>query len=505
MFSTPSRNHPSIVIERLFSVIFILLIVAAQGMTESAESFLLIFSAEFWRDMFSQLASGRFEVLLSGAGVLLLLVIILFFAFRVWSKTFFYIDDLNLVVERKTIFKKLSRLPVAGIANINIEQNILERILGTAKVKIDINSSVTANQTDFIFVLRQVQAQDFKQALLSAKQGVSGEDIVLAQQHEQERETVISFSFIDAVRHKLLNLPAAQIISAALLLLPAFIEKFIPDEAVAEAQTALEAQPAGEGSVLAFVAFLAFAYVASFVYGVLNISNYKLERDGRNFYISCGLLKKSNFTFEHNKINAVIVKQSLLARIFGYYYVEIAVIGLGNEQKESPQLCLYTDKASADRVLATCAPDFSCKGERIGCEKPMLVSYLVCVFLITLPALACIPLFSFGFVVPIAVLVIGAVAAVLSYKNKSIAYDEDVFGYSSGVFSKKRVCIKYGDIQLARAHTNFFYKRYDVQRICVNILSSLQLTSHKTGCFKTEHYENVASRVVAAADTSDRL
>ncbi len=93
----------------------------------------------------------------------------------------------------------------------------------------------------------------------------------------------------------------------------------------------------------------------------------------------------------------------------------------------------------------------------------------------------------------------------LSYKNKSIAYDEDVFGYSSGVFSKKRVCIKYGDIQLARAHTNFFYKRYDVQRICVNILSSLQLTSHKTGCFKTEHYENVASRVVAAADTSDRL
>ncbi|NLA77439.1 MAG: PH domain-containing protein, partial [Clostridiales bacterium] len=384
MFSTPSRNHPSIVLERLFSVILVLVVIVFSGFTDDVSSFSRMFTAQFWSELFSELAAGRFEVLLSGVGVLLLLVVMVLYALRVWSKTFFYIDDLNLVVERKTVFKKLSRLPVAGIANINIEQNILERILGTAKVKIDINSSVTANQTDFVFILKEVVARDFKQALLSAKQGVSGEELVLDSGEAESRETVISFSLLGAVRHKLLNLPAAQIISAVLIFLPGFINGYESEEAVAADAAAAQAS---EGNILAFIAFFAVIYLISFIYGVLNLANYRLERDSRNFYISCGMLKKSNFTFEHGKINAVLVKQSLLARIFGFYYIEIAVIGLGNEEKESPQLCLYTDKASAERVLAVCAPDFSCTGERIGCEKIMLMMYFAVSVLVCLPAL----------------------------------------------------------------------------------------------------------------------
>ena len=51
-----------------------------------------------------------------------------------------------------TINKKINTFGIKNIANINIEQNIFERIISTCKVKIDTDSRSTADETDIEIV-----------------------------------------------------------------------------------------------------------------------------------------------------------------------------------------------------------------------------------------------------------------------------------------------------------------------------------------------------------------
>ena len=74
----------------------------------------------------------------------------------VWRKTYISIQDGTIVLERNTINKKINTFGIKNIANINIEQNIFERIISTCKVKIDTDSRSTADETDIEIVLKKI-------------------------------------------------------------------------------------------------------------------------------------------------------------------------------------------------------------------------------------------------------------------------------------------------------------------------------------------------------------
>lgn len=468
MFNKPSRNHITIILEQI----------GAFGLVLVTGAFSLLFdvAADLRRGVslvhiLKYSSVGKMPALVDIGVALLCVVLVIWLVLR-WSKTFFYIDAGYLVVEKRTLMHRISRLPLDSIATVNLERNVFERIAGTAKIKLDINSAATANQTDFTFVLSLPKAKAFESALLAGKSSSQ------ANENGSPRETVCSFSNFHALRDTLLgslHVPLILgLIIAVVLLLPA--------------ETGFSAAESIPAFVLMIISW-AFSAIARF----FSYCGFVMEKDDKSFYISSGLLRKKSYSFEKNKVNALLVRRPLFARLFGYYRAEVAVVGLGNDKNETPQICLFVKKQELERILSVCAPDFGCESKPVRSHKVGLADALIKFGLLSFIVAAV--LWSFSPAAGILSAVLGILWAVFSYRSKTLCADEHVFSYTKGVLSKTYGCFKYSAVQTAELRTNSLFKRINAGRIRISILSASAVSVHTTGWFDGAEYDLLIDRI----------
>ncbi len=474
MFNKPSRNHPTYILEKIGASFLFLVLLAGNMLTAQTQNTADLFSLHYWKMILLQVLSGNFSVLLGSAGIVLFLLVVVCVSALRWSRTFFHIENEMLFSERRTLLKKTSKLPVSSITTVNISQNVFEKLVGTAKVKIDINSAATADKSDFIFILKKDTAQQLKEALLAL------------QNHQQEqpelpRHLLAAFSTSDALRHQLLSIPFVQIATALVVFLPMFVGKNAMD-----LQDALKA-----------LGISAAMYAISLLYGMLNLADFRLEADEKRIFISHGKLRTQNYAFEKTRVKAVFLKQSLLARLFGLCSVELAVVGLGNEKNESPRLCLLIKKDRAQQLIDELLPAYKSTKQPLVSEKAALIPAFLLTALAAPTVLAITWGFPpYGYVLTAAVLVLGIVSGVLSQKTRTISLEDSIICCSSGILNKKTGRFLYTDIQEARLHSNVLMQKGNFGRIGFSILSAKNVQLQKTGWFKKEIYDSLCKKIL---------
>lgn len=102
---------------------------------------------------------------------MVILAIALGYQTFLWAKTYITIEENTLIVERNTLNKKRNTIGLKTVSNVNLEQNLLEMLLGTCKVKLDTNSLSTADQTDVNIVLKKTEAENFRKLVLARAEG----------------------------------------------------------------------------------------------------------------------------------------------------------------------------------------------------------------------------------------------------------------------------------------------------------------------------------------------
>src|SRR5690554_6205796 len=105
------RCHPSIIVERSLSGVVLL-------------AFLVT----------------RFEGTPVAAVLLAAIVALLLFYYRQWKLTTIRFNEAEIVVERNTLFKMKKTLPYTKIASVNVNRGIINRLFGTSRLQININS-----------------------------------------------------------------------------------------------------------------------------------------------------------------------------------------------------------------------------------------------------------------------------------------------------------------------------------------------------------------------------
>lgn len=471
MFSKPTRNHITIILEQIGAVGVVLV--------TGAFSLLFDIAAELRRGMsFAQIlrysSVGRIPAPVNIVVALLLVAGVVWLVLR-WSKTLFYIESGYLVVERRTLMQRTSRLPLGSISTVNLERSVFERMAGTAKIKLDINSAATANKTDFTFVLPLEKAKAFERELTQQK------DVQTDENQTRERKLVCSFTWAQALRDVLLGQPLAQIMIFFVLLVAG-----IPVDKIALGSSALyKALPA--------VALALLSWLAGMVMQFMSAYGFRVEKDDKTFFITSGLMKKRQYVFDKDKVNAVIVRRPLLARLFGYYRAEVAVVGLGNDKHETPQICLLVKKQELERILGECAPDFVCAAKPVKSHKAGLAASLY--FYLILSVVVAVVISRIHIVLGIAVVLLGVIFAVFSYRNKTVAADDRVFSYSRGLFSIVNGCFKYDGIQTAQFKSNVFLKHKGIGKISISILSAGSVSLHTTGWFDKSYYDALVDKL----------
>ena len=149
------RNHASIILEKSLKAI---------------GTVFAIFFFNFISDA-DETGIGSEDIVWLVVGLAVFWGVVLGYQALIWAKTYISIEENTLVIERNTINKKRNTIGLKNVSNVNLEQNLLEMILGTCKVKLDTNSLSTADETDVNIVLKKSDAEQFRVWVLARAEG----------------------------------------------------------------------------------------------------------------------------------------------------------------------------------------------------------------------------------------------------------------------------------------------------------------------------------------------
>lgn len=506
------RNHISVVIEEVWGAILVLLVyVFAQVLPELAET-----SAD---DLSFFADNGLWIVLI----LAVLMALLIGNRILVWARTYIHIEDNAIIIEKNTVNKKKNTIGIKNISNINLEQNLFEMLAGTCKVKLDTNSLSTADKTDVKIVLKKADAENFRREIMSRMQGTGRETVAgagepplwngtegysadgAAEQSAFQEEYDVRADFGDIIQHGLFSI---NIFSVILLLAgiaatvgaviqvvqnPGFIKSLL-----------------GAAAGILVAASIVVSALWDTVKDFVKYYDFRAKRRGDRLLIRYGLLKKMEYTVPVDKIQALQIHQSLVARICGRYMAEIVNVGMGDEKEERNSfLVLYCTEEKLRQQLELLLPEMAPAVDQKVKRQPG-TAWAAWAFPFTVYVLAVLLAAAAGTVLTDgmassgvrlalagiwggAALLILTVAAgmLLEYRTAGISAGDTILKLRRGYFGTHYIAVKYSNIQYADFSQSFLAKRCGIRKGQIHLLAAAGKSSYDIPYFADGLEENI--------------
>lgn len=459
------RNHFSIVLPNLKKIIWMIV---------------FAFASAFLQEDLK-------EAMLTVITWIVLIIVIVGWQIIVWRKTWITIEDNSIVIERNTrVSRKKNTIGIANISNVNLEQSFFAMIIGTCKLKLDTNSLSTANDTDVTIVLKKKQAEELRMLLTTR---IAGESV---QNNDQtaENRNVEQGTRADMGELLLHGIFASRFLYV--FLIPLFlIFEFVTEMTTKDFNSMVQDVNDFATGTIGITAFIISAVVSwmflalgfNLIRTVIKYWEFQIERNDEKLILQYGLTKKVTYSIPVNKIQAVVVKQSLLARLFKRYMVEVVNVGINDDEKESQNFLLpYCGKKLLEERMKILFPEFAqcLKLEAKPQPKSIwivwlwsVLIYILVLLVILLAVVEFVPEFL-GMVCSGIVILSVAVFWVkwMSYQTKSVGFGKEILLSVTGAFSRKYVYMKYDNIQYLMLKQNFLAKRVGIQKGVAMLLAS---------------------------------
>lgn len=285
---------------------------------------------------------------------------VLIFQLLRWRKTWVTLDSNLIIIERNTLNRIRNTIAVENISAVNVERNLFERIVGTARIKIDTNSMTTADKTDVSLVFREDKAITFRQAVISRMNQTKGaaaeenlaEDIRpdVVPESIEASGNVFSYGAWDMAKHSFYSM---SIINLLIVAGGIASSVWYRTSEYYEPGVLLEHAGAMIPVLLVFVS-AAWGLIKKYII----YYNFRVYRDGDDLHLRYGLLKLKSYTVPVDKISALQIKQPTLSRIFKKYQAKIVAVGVGDESSELSNLTMAVSKEEMLHQLCVLIPEF---------------------------------------------------------------------------------------------------------------------------------------------------
>lgn len=530
------RNHFSYVLEKTWSVIFVLVIIAFGNLTTVSEGI-------------EMLRKGNFiQGIMMIGGALILLVVIMVWHINRWWRTTLTVKDGTVIYERRTLNRRVNNISVTKISNINLEQNLFEIIMGTYKLKLDTSSMSTAETTDMEIVLRKEQAYRVKNLIMSmikeaeeesdtavksVAQGDSvsgdvdgagnvnqtadsGHDATAGNESMEARRQVNGYTFdeedlpFDVVysvgevfKNNLVTISVFQVLITLCLVISGFVSfRVMMDDGgnMEEAVGAMLVQLLAAGSI-----------VSAIIKGVLQDYHFRAKREGDKVFVSCGLIKKRNYAVPVEMINAVTLRYTFIGRLCKMAYVKVINVGGEHDDVDGMKFLLAGSYEEIEKRLKLLLPEFTLP-ELTNIRKPplrVLVKRWITAGIWTAFASAaslCGMMIAEGGRLPMLAITIWAVGTVavlafllwvcfLSYKVSGLSLEGEDCVISRGTFGKTIVSVPYEKMQKIHLSQGPVERLLSVQSGYVSILASAASRVQSFGTFDKEAFDGIEDKL----------
>lgn len=474
------RNHITIILEQAGAFFWAVCLILIMNLDDIPEML---------RDLKNK--EDALAVLIVGGIFLVLFVINISLTCFRWFKTWISIDDTSITISQNTLNKSVNTIGIKNISNVNLEQNFLEMILGTCKVKLDTDSRTTADSTDLTIVLKKQKAEAFKAAIIgrldeeNARSAVEdGEEAPVSPDVEYD----IMYSGMDIVKHCMYTVPVWGIVVTvgSIIALIVALAFFGAQEGIREYIGGVEEIVGGGIALL----FLLASAVRSIIGDFFKYYEFCARREGDRIHLQYGLLKKYSYDIPVKRINSVIVTKSLISRFCKRSCVELVNVGLGDENEESVKLLLSVKDSQIYDCLRTLLPEFAeyfdGNAEKdFRCQpKKIWVSHMVGFFgwIIFLTVLFCVLNYMELFDKEVMFGYWGAVAGILlfsligcfgSYRANGLCIQDKYLVISSGMFAVSVQFVRYSKIQYIEFNQGPVLRRLKMKSGQIYILASI--------------------------------
>lgn len=484
------RCHASVIIENLGGAFWFIVLMLFSALDDSAELFTLLMEGKI--TLFQALA---------GTGVVLLIVaIILIYNWVVWAKTWISIDNEAIVIEKNLLNRKVNTIGMKNVSNINMEQNIFERIVGTYKIKLDTNSATTADQTDVKIILSKEKAEWFKQQIMQ-RMNEEQEEVVAV-----EEEYDVEYKAKDIIMHCVYTASPVAVLFCIAFIVGCGIALNSVNTGAAIVDGLINVL----GSVLA-VLVIVWSVFQSLIRDFFVYFGFKARRHENKIYLTHGLFKKRQYTIAVDKINAVKMEAPLVSRMLDRQFVKVICVGVGDEENENSMLLLSEKTTDMERKLSILLPEFVIQQpEIIRREKHSMWSAIaVCVVCVMIwVAIAVVlgvmdvmqieTMWIRAIIIAAAIitLLLTGLSTYFNYKTCGIGLEQNHLLVVMGSFSKSSLWIPYSKIQELQYDQGPIARRFGYASGIVYILAATLDSFHPTSYFSMDVFDKIHERML---------
>lgn len=330
----------------------------------------------------------------AGVGGFLLLIALM--AFLTWKKFGFWLEEDRIIIRSGLFFRQEKTIYYTRIHSVNIEQPLIQRILGVVQLKIETPGG--NNKADGILeTLSKNEANRIKQLLRSYSEAgavraeSAGEsenataDVSVAgfegselnapdatalsaakagagESHSAPSATLSSYSDSGPARPEAasiqrqedtgpsVTLDAGKLFQAAATSLnfglaiafiaglysfaDDFLNLILPDHFFEQVVEDSVSQMSNTFFIVGLAVFvILFAWVLSILLYILKYSGFTMRREGKQLSLTYGLLEKKSILFDPKNVQAVIVNESWLRQIWGYSEVKLQVVSSDKQEQ----------------------------------------------------------------------------------------------------------------------------------------------------------------------------
>lgn len=384
----------------------------------------------------------------------------------------------QIVIQSGVLNRKNRSIPIERVQNTQIERNLVARMLGLAKVKIETaGSSSTEGSLEYV---HQGEARKIRQVVRSFQRESADAEADATDEDEADVETLLDMSLrrvllSGAFRFSLLYL--AVIFSVLELFNPeTLIQRFIRADRLDWLTEVMFSHPA-----LAIFASVLVAVILGWISGIaVHLARYydfQLWLDGDKLRKRHGLFTVTEGTIPLDKVQTLILRTNPLMRAFGWYELKVQTIGINVEEQGHRVIAPF---AGGDRLLelARRVRTFELP-ESFTSVSPLTIRrrffrYTAVLTALLLPTVyfwpvgwpylggVALPWWGFG-LVP---LILGW--ALLQYRNHEYAASEDGFYIRRGVVSHYLWIVPVEKFHVFHATASIFQRRLGLKTLFVD-------------------------------------
>lgn len=386
-------------------------------------------------------------------------------------RTRFWIEDNKFHYHDGVFVKREKELNIRRIDSVDITEPIYLSIFGASRLKV-----TTPGEGLTISVMKKTQAVELQDTLYQEKEKLEREESASAEEvtsdeitneegevvsssepresqkrESQKRETLYEMTGRMLVLMAMTSGALGTFLAIVVGFVGSFSAAFIEDivQGYFEIFDSFIAAPIIAISI-AVVLFVVVAYVIGTVLLIIKYYDYKLMKRSNDLIVEYGLLEKKHKSVNINRVQGIVIQDSIIRRMFGFYSLSVIISSDGLSMQESSNkidLLPFVRKKQLYDIIHDIFPNYHME---VPPRKVPIRAYrrffqVQALFIVTATVLAQIFLWEYSWIIGAILFVINTFAGIYSARNTGYAIDEDheeINMMSTSFFSRSHYAMK---------------------------------------------------------------